>query len=208
MSSLYSRFAGLLGVLAGICGLLYLVSFLVLQNPAALIPSLALLLVGIFASATLVGLYERVREVDEGFALWGLLLGIGGAGGAAIHSAFDLSNNLHPPATPFAYASPVDPRGFLTFAAAGLAALVLSWLLLRGNILSRGVAYLGILSGALLVLLYLAYLIFLNATNPIVLVLILASGIVQPVWYLWLGWSLWQGESTAASRARMAPSRG
>jgi hypothetical protein len=193
MSSSYSKFAGLFGILAGICGLVYLVSFLVLKNPAALLPSLALLLLGVFASATLVGLYGRVREVDEGFALWGLLLGIGGAGGAAIHAAFDLNNNLHPPTAPFDYASPVDPRGFLTFAVAGLAALVISWLLLRGNILSRGVAYLGILSGVLLIVLYLAYLIILNATNQIVNVLILASGVAQPVWYLWIGWLLWQG---------------
>jgi hypothetical protein len=34
-------------------------------------------------------LYQRVRATDEGFALWGLLLGVGGASGAAIHAAFD-----------------------------------------------------------------------------------------------------------------------
>jgi hypothetical protein len=201
MYSSFSKFAGLYGILAGVAGLAYLVLFVALKNPGATLPSLALLLVGIFVSATIVALYQRVRDVDDGFALWGLLLGVGGAGGAAIHAAFDLSNNLHPPAAPFGYASPVDPRGFLTFGVAGLGALVISWLLLRGGIFSRAVAYLGILSGALLILLYLAYLLTLNATDPIVLSLIFASGIAQPIWYLWVGWLLWQGSVTAPARA-------
>jgi hypothetical protein len=195
MSWSFSRFGGLLGILAGVAGLLYLIFFVTLKNPAALPSALSLLLVGIFASAVLVALYQQVREIDEGFALWGLLLGIGGAGGAAVHSAFDLADNLHPPTSPFTYASPVDPRGFLTFAIAGLAALVLSWLIVRGAKLPRALGYLGVASGLLLILLYIAYLVILDANNPLVLVLILLSGLIQPIWYLWLGWSLWQGQA-------------
>lgn len=194
MSTSFFKFGGSLGLLAGVAGLLYLLFFLMLKNPAALPAALSLLLVGIFASAALVALYQIVRQVNEGFALWGLLLGIGGAGGAAVHSAFDLASNLHPPTTPFDYASPVDPRGFLTFAIAGLAAIVLSWLIVNSAALPRMLGYLGIISGVLLILLYIAYMVILDATNAIVLILVLLSGIVQPVWYLWLGWSLWQGE--------------
>lgn len=195
MSMSFTKFGGILGLLAGVAGLLYLLFFLILKNPAALPAALSLLLVGIFASAALVALYQLVRAVDEGFALWGLLLGIGGAGGAAVHSAFDLASNLHPPTAPFDYASPIDPRGFLTFAVAGLAAIVLSWLIVRGATLPRTLGYLGIVSGVLLILLYIAYMVILDATNPIVLILVLLSGIIQPVWYLWLGWSLWQGQT-------------
>lgn len=195
MSMSFTKFGGILGLLAGVAGLLYLLFFLILKNPAALPAALSLLLVGIFASAALVALYQQVRAVDEGFALWGLLLGIGGAGGAAVHSAFDLASNLHPPTAPFDYASPIDPRGFLTFAVAGLAAIVLSWLIVRGATLPRTLGYLGIASGVLLILLYIAYMVILDATNPIVLILVLLSGIIQPVWYLWLGWSLWQGQT-------------
>jgi hypothetical protein len=206
MSSSYQKFAGLCGLLAGIAGLAYLVLFITLKNPAALPAALSLLLVGIFASAAIVALYQRVRAVDEGSALWGLLLGIGGAGGAAIHSAFDITSALHPPETPFAYASPIDPRGFLTFAVAGLAAIVLSWLIVRGGVLSRGLGYLGIVSGILLIALYVAYLVLLNALNPIVLALILASGVIQPVWYLWLGLNLWQGEAPAPEHMNVVTS--
>jgi hypothetical protein len=137
-------------------------------------------------------LYQRVRATDEGFALWGLLLGVGGASGAAIHAAFDLANYVNPPQTPFDYASPIDPRGFLTFAIAGLAAFVLSWLVVRGGVLPRGLGYLGLVSGVLLVALFLAYMLTVNALNPLVFGLILASGLLQPIWYLWLGLALWQ----------------
>lgn len=194
MKGSFDRFAGLLGIVAGLAGLAYLALFFALKNPGAFAPALALLIVGLSSSATLVAVYYRVRPVEEGFALWGLLLGIGGAGGAAVHAAFDLANNLNPPKTPFDFASPIDPRGFMTFAVAGLAAIVLSWLILRGATLPRGLAYLGIASGALLVALYLAYMIILNALHPIVLGLIVLSGLAQPIWYLWLGYALWSGK--------------
>ena len=77
---------------------------------------------------------------------------------------------------------------------------MISWLILRGGVFSRGVAYLGLVSGVLLVLLYVTYLVILDATNPIVLALIFASGILQPVWYLWIGWLLWQGGGAAKRR--------
>jgi hypothetical protein len=203
MSSAFTKFAGICGILAGIAGLVYLASFLLLKNPAALAPALSLLFVGLFASAVMVALYERVREVDTSFALWGLLLGVAGAAGAAIHSAFDLANNLHPPEAPFAYASPIDPRGFLTFAIAGLAAIIISGLIVRSTTLPHSVGYFGLASGVLLIALYLAYLITLNALTPLVLLLILASGIAQPIWYLWIGWILWRGEARVP--VRLAP---
>ncbi len=203
--STYQKFAGVCGIVAGIAGLVYLISFFILGNPAALLPAVALLLAGFFTTAALVGVYQRVHEANKGFALWGLILGLAGALGAAIHSAFDLSNALHPPATPFSYASPIDPRGFLTFAIAGLALIVLAWLITQGSTLPRALGYLGIVVGILLVLLYLAYLILLNATNPIVLILIIVSGLAQPIWYLWLGWVLWRSTIATAARVMSAP---
>jgi hypothetical protein len=168
------------------------------------LPALSLLIVGIGASAALVAVYQRLRPVDEGFALWGLLLGIGGAGGAAIHAAFDIANNFNPPKAPFEYASPIDPRGFLTFAIAGLAAIVLSWLIVRGKVFSTGLGYFGILSGVLLIALYLAYMIILNALNPVVLALIVLSGLAQPIWYLWLGVALMRSPAAEMGKMRMA----
>jgi hypothetical protein len=184
MSSSYQKMAGVSGVLAGVAGLVYLVSFLALMNPAAAVPALALLAVGVLSTVLIVAVYLRVRDAnaDAGYATLGLVFGLAGAGGAAIHSAFDLNNILHPPAAAFDYASPIDPRGFLTFGIAGLGAIMLASLLLRAGAVSRGVGYVGIVSGVLLVLLYLAYLIILDALNPVVLSLVLAAGIFEPIW--------------------------
>jgi hypothetical protein len=198
----FQRFGGLLGLLAGASGLLYFVSLVLLRNSSPSLTALCLLLLGLFSSGALVALYQRLRAVDDGFALWGLLLGLGGAGGAALHGAYDLANAINPPAAELQGPFPADPRGFMTFAVAGLAVFVLAWLLLRGGVFTRLVAYLGLLSGVLLIVLYIAYMVILNATNPLVLLLILATGILNPVWYLWIGWLLWQPQAIAPSPAQ------
>jgi hypothetical protein len=207
MTASFQRFAGICGVLAGVAGLLYVVLFITYRDPAALPVALALLCVGLLASPFLVGLYLHLRAVDEGFALLGLLFGVGAAGGSAVHAAFDVANQLHPPQTPFGYASPVDPRGFLSFAVAGLAILLFSGLIANSGLLRRAVGLLGYISGALLIFLYAAYLIILNPANPVVLFLIFASGILQPVWYLWSGWQLWQGGVRTVQRVTSSQGR-
>jgi hypothetical protein len=191
MTASFRRFSGACGILAGLAGLVYLAAFIVTRNPAALAPTLALLVVGLSAGPLLVGLYEQLHSTDDGYARLGLLFGMAGAGGAAVHAAFDLSNNLHPPDAAFAYPSPVDPRGFLTFVAAGIAILLFAKLIAQGGQLPRGLGILGWVSGIALILLYLAYLILLDPANPLLLVLIFASGILQPIWYLWAGWIFW-----------------
>lgn len=202
MSTQYERFAGAIGLLAGVSGLLYLAFFVFLRNSYPLLSALFLMLLGLLATATLVALYQRLRTVDEGFALWGLLLGVGGTGGAAIHGAYDLANTLHPASAALPGAFPADPRGFLTFAVPGLAVAVLSWLMLRGAAFAALAAYLGLLDGVLLIALYLAYMVILNASNAVVLALILLTGVLSPVWYAWIGWLLWQGQTTAPARRR------
>ena len=199
----FSGFAAISAGLTGICGLLYLLTFILMRNPSATVPALLLVLTGVLASALLVGLYQLVRTVEEGFALWALLLGIAGAGGAAIHGAFDLASSLSPPAVAFGYANPVDPRGFLTFAIAGISAVVNSALLLRAFPVTRAVGYFGLLSGALLVAPYLAYLLILDVSNPLVLALAFASGVAQPIWYFWLSWLMWEKLPSVLIEARV-----
>ncbi len=50
MSRTYQKFAGVLGIIAGLAGLAYLGLFVALKNPAALPAALALLIVGLCAS--------------------------------------------------------------------------------------------------------------------------------------------------------------
>src|SRR5262245_3279540 len=151
-----------------------------------------LLLTGLLTTAVVVGIYGRLKETDASFALWALLLGLAGGLGSAIHGGVDLSNALHPPSQAnLDLPSSIDPRGLLTFGVAGLGLWVVSWLIVRGGQFPKNLGYLGYLAAVLLMLLYLARLIVLDATSLIVVVPALLAGfIVNPIFYIWLGLSL------------------
>jgi hypothetical protein len=193
-TSSFERFAGLSAILAGITGLLYSISFIVLKND--LLIALFLMLGGLFSTAALAAIYNRLKETDATFALWALFLSVAGAFGAIIHGGYDLANVINPPAANIALASlpsTIDPRGLLTFGVAGLGIFGIAWLMGRGRQFPRGLSYLGYLLAVLLVILYLGRLIILDPKNPLVLVDALLSGfIVNPVWYVWLGLVLWE----------------
>ncbi len=207
----FDRFAGLCAILAGVCGFLYSVAFVVVARQSAslgaLLSALFLAFSGLLALAALVGLYQRLHGADEGFALLALGLGLAGALGAAVHGGYDLANAINPPLANDAAAanlpSQIDPRGLLTFGVAGLALFFFAWLMSQGGF-SRGLSLLGYLQAALLVVIYLARLIVLQPTNPILLAPVLLVGfILNPVFYIWLGASLWQ-EARQAVTARGA----
>jgi len=194
----YDRFAGVCALLAAAIGFLYSVAFVVLRSD--LLSALCLCLVGLLGCAIIVGLYQTLRATDAAFALLALLLGAVGALGSAIHGAYDLANALHPPATALNpdLPSQIDPRGLLTFGLLGLALWISAWLIVRGGLLPRSLGYLGYLNAALLVILYLARLIVLDATSPLVLVPALLAGfITSPLWYAYLGVSFWRRERAA-----------
>ena len=133
-SSSFERFAGLSAILAGITGLLYSISFVILKNDALI--ALFLMLGGVFSTAVLVAVYNRLKETDATFALWALFLSIAGAFGAIIHGGYDLANAINPTAANVALVnlpSAIDPRGLLTFGVAGLGLFVIAWLMGRGG---------------------------------------------------------------------------
>lgn len=196
-SGSFERFAGLCAILAGIVGFLYALSFIVLRNN--LLSALFLMLGGLFATAVLTALYNRLRETEITFALWALLLSIGGALGSAIHGGYDLANAINPVPMTAAIASlpnPVDPRGLLSFGLMGLGVFVLAWLIGGNGHFPKALSYWGYLVGVLLVILYLGRLILLDPKNPLIAVDAIVSGfVVNPVWYFWLGFVLWRGQS-------------
>lgn len=196
----FDRVAGLCAVLAGLVGLCYSVSFVIIARSnsqlGAVLSALFLLLGGILSSLVMVALYRRLRESDPGFAGWALLVGTLAALGSALHGGYDLANALHPiPLVTAAGAasvpSQIDPRGLLTFGLAGIALFVFSWLIVRSQRLPRGLGYLGYLLGVLLIIVYLGRLIILAPSNPLVLGPAALTGfILNPLWYIWLGISL------------------
>lgn len=189
----FERLAGVCAILVGVSGFLYAVAFVVLQN--ALLSGLFLMSGGLLTTAVLVAVYERLRRTEATFALWALLLGMAGALGSAAHGGYGLANAINPVSpVPADLPNPVDPRGLLTFGVAGIALLVVAWLIGRGAEFPRGLGYLAYASAALLLALYLGRLILLDPTNPMILVPALLSGfLINPALYLWLGLALLRG---------------
>jgi hypothetical protein len=204
----FIRFAGLAAILSGIGTVIYSIAFIGLvvlelaPEPGQLVSALALQIGGVLSVVAFAGVYRWLLEVESGSALLALLLGALGGIGAAIHGGYDLAVALHPPGGDLgavgALPNPIDPRGLLTFGAAGLAALVASSLILRSRRLPRvllgdrpppaGLGYLGYLAGVLLVVVYLGRLIILEPTNPLVAgPAALVGFLVAPAWYVWLG---------------------
>lgn len=70
-STSFEQFAGTCAVLAGVTGFLYALAFVVLQN--VLLSGLFLMLGGLFSTAVVAAVYDRLRETDAAFALWALL---------------------------------------------------------------------------------------------------------------------------------------
>src|SRR6266511_2901724 len=195
MKTSFEKFAGWTAILAGVSGFLYSIAFIVLQNNV--LSALFLLVGGLFSASALTALYQRLRAAESGFALLGLLLTLSAALGSAIHGGYDLANALHPPASLNAdLPNPIDPRGLLTFGVAGLGLFLLSWLMTQEIRFPKGLAYLGILSAILMIILYLGRLVILQATSLVIVIPALLEGfIVNPVWYIWLGLTLIRGQS-------------
>jgi len=191
----FERFAGICAILAGISGLLYAVSFVVLKNNG--LSALFLMLGSLLATVVVTAVYQRIRTLNESASLWMLLLGIGGAFGALLHGGYDLANAINPPDVSSGIMnlpSAVDPRGLLTFGITGIGVIILAWLIGHSRQFPRALSYWGYLLGVLLLVLYLGRLIILDPKNPLIAVDALVSGVVlNPVWYIWLGWALWSG---------------
>ena len=189
----FSRFAGLAAVLAAVAGLLYAIAFVILHD--GMLSALFLLVGGLFSVTALVALFDRLGKVASGPAMLGLLFGSVGALGAAVHGAYDLANTINPPAAGAAalgdLPSQIDPRGFLTFGAAGLALFVAAYLMRLDGRVPTYLPPLTTLLAALLVIVYLGRLIVVAPTSPLVLIPAALTGfIVNPLWYVLLGLEL------------------
>ena len=197
-SSRFPSWASVFAYANGVVGFVYSFAFLVLvvggraPDLGQLLSAVTLLLGGVLASAVLVGLYQRVREADAGFAMWALALGGIGSLGAAIHGGYDLAVGLHPPASlPTDLPSAIDPRGLLTFGLTGLGLLPFAWLMGRSSGFAKGLVWLAYLSGVLSGGLYLGRLVLLQPTHPVVALTAVVEGfVVNPAFYIWLGSAL------------------
>ena len=183
----FERLAGWAGILTAIAGAGYAVAFVVLKSAAL---SALFLLIAPFASTlVLAALYGRLGSVDAGLARWMFAIGLVGAIGGSVHGGYDLANVLHPPATMSDLPNAIDPRGLLTFGAAGVAALALARLMARSREFPTWTSVAAFALGSVLIATYLARLIVPDASSPLVLGPALIAGILSPLFYLGLG--LW-----------------
>jgi hypothetical protein len=192
-SASYERFAGAAGIAAGVLGVTYAYSFLILRDQS--LSALALMLGGVLSVVVAVALYARLVPAGGAFTLLALLLAAAGALGATLHGGYDLANALHPPATSNPdLPSQADPRGLLTFGLTGLGLAAFVALMARDARFPRPLLWLGALSALLSVSLYLGRLIVLDPASPLIAYPAVAEGfVVNPLWYLWLGALLWRG---------------
>ncbi len=192
----FDRVAGIAAIAVGVGGLLYSILFVVLLNratkAAATGSDLLLIVGGILTIGVMVALYQRLKLVDQGFALWALLLGVLGSAGSITHGGYDLGIIAHTPTSPRGdLPNPTDPRGLMTFALTALALLIVSWLILRGGVFPNGLAWVGIAAGDLLVVVYVGRLVVFNPKSPGLLVAaVLVGFVLNPLWFVWLGLEL------------------
>jgi hypothetical protein len=194
-SASFARLGGYAAIFAALGSLLYSVAFVILKN--VVVYSVALAVGGIVTTAILTAIYFRVRETDAAFSLWALLLGVVAALGSAAHGMYDLATALTPGLAASAQNVPsqIDARGFLTFGLSGLALFIFSLLIVRGGRLPRGLGYLGVVLGLLLIEIFLARLIVIDTTTTLGLATIvgpaaIAGLLLNPIFNLWLGISL------------------
>src|SRR5438093_10346611 len=156
MTSSYDRYAGWLSILAGVAGVGYALAFVVLKD--AELSAVFLTLAPLLAVSGLVAVFERVRQIDAGYATLALALGAFGSLAASSHGVYDLANVLHAPAAIPDVPFPVDPRGYGTFGLTGIAVILLAWLAARSPDLPSWVSPLGVALGIALVATWLARL--------------------------------------------------
>jgi len=210
MNRSFERFGGLSAMLVGALSILYAVFFLVIarQNESlGTTGSWVILAVsGIFSSAAFVALYQRLRPTAEGFALWGLALGLFSSFATLMHGAYQALSLMtlasagaeQRAAIELVRMTPsqLDPAGLGTFGVIGLASLVTGLIIIVGGRLPRMLGYLAVGNAVLLITLF-----FASAANAQTLVLLsggLTSVIVGPIFWLWLGRELRRETAPAA----------
>ena len=198
-STPFQRFGGLCAILAGIFGFLYALAFIVIarSNPelGGMLSALFLTIGGLLSTAVFVALYAHLLKADSSFAFWAGALGVIASAGSALHGGYDLANAIHvPDSIPANLANlpnQVDPRGLLTFGVTGIALLVIAWMIVGTGVLPTNLGYLGYVLAVLLIVIYLARLIILDATHPLIVVTVLITGfVINPIWNIWLGITL------------------
>jgi hypothetical protein len=190
----FYQFAGISAILAGVATFAFTLSFVLAlrgRSGTAVLTTALLAASGLLGIVVVCALFDRLREVEPGFAVLALVLGTLGGAGALIYGAHGLSNLVGPEQVPAGPLIAVDPRGVLTSAATGLAVLIFARLIEIGPFFPVNLKWVGYALGVLLLIVYLGRLIVLDPSQPILqLSAILVGFVLGPLWNVWIGLSL------------------
>jgi len=205
MSAGFERLAGLCAILVGFGALVYAILFItIVEGNEETEPWFAILLVGALTTVpVMIALYIRLRAFDEGLALTALVLGLFGALGGILHGGYELAALVTPPDTSPEVGVFPGPesvaKGVLRYLVAGLALLLIAWLVWASALLPRGIAILAGSGGVLLVVIYFGRLFdFITPGDYVSLIPpILYGFLVHPLLYGWIGLTFLRGRSAA-----------
>jgi hypothetical protein len=153
-------------------------------------PWFAILLIGALTTVpVMIALYFRLRAYDQAAALTLLVLGLFGALGGILHGGYELAALVTPPEQGYYPGVESVAKGVLRYLVAGLALLLLAWLVWASALLPRGIAWLAAVGGALLVFIYIGRLFdFITPGDYVSLIPPIVYGfVVHPLLYGWLG---------------------
>jgi hypothetical protein len=201
MSRSFERLAGLCAVLVGFGALVYAILFItIVEGSTETEPWFAILMGGAILSVpVIVALYCTLREHDEGIALTAFVLGLFGALGGIVHGGYELAAIVTPPDVGYYPGVEGVSKGVLRYLVAGLALLLIAWLVWGSGRLPRGVAFLAAVGGALLVFIYIGRLFdFITPGDYVSLLPPIVYGfVVHPLLYGWIGLTFWRRSAAA-----------
>lgn len=204
MSARFERLAGVCALFVGLGALVYAILFItIVEGNQETEPWFAILLLGAITSVpVIVALYCRLAEFDQGLALTALALGLFGAFGGVLHGGYELAALVTPPDTPPEVGVFPGPesvaKGVLRYLVAGLALLLIAWLVWASALLPRGIALLAGVGGVLLVFIYIGRLFdFITPGDYVSLIPPIVYGfLVHPLLYGWIGLTFLRGQSS------------
>ena len=141
---------------------------------------------GLLALPVLVAITSMLAEAPESVAPARLALVVGGVAGVmtALHGAYDLAALSTPDAATVGDISPVDPRGFSTFALAGVALVLIAVLARRDERFPHWLPAIGFVLGAALVATWLGRLTVLDPKSAWLRTTTFIAAVLNPIAYV------------------------
>jgi hypothetical protein len=207
----FERFAGLCSIAVAFGAIAFSVIFAIIVGGSSQGKAFFAVLLGgaIVSIPVIVAIFQRLRETDESLALTALVFGLLGALGGILHGGYEYAVLQTPPSEGYYPGVEAVTKGVLRYGSAGLALVLVGWLILRGGRFPRPLGFVGIFGGALLVLIYFGrlYDFITPASHTSLIPPFLYGFIVHPIFYGTVGVVLWRsGQRAVTDTAQPAAS--